>query len=473
MPKLKKTHCSPRWTQVLRRSLLGAAAGLLLGASQGALAQSTICPTNISEQQGILADGTPYGMRFPANWNGLLINDLDYFGARASARTCYWLNRGYAVSGTNRHPLRSFQYDPAQEIRNLLQVVDLFSGTYGNPSRIVQYGHSGGGFVALGMSETQAHRIDGVVAGCAHEQVPLMNQMLDGWFVLQKLIAPELQITHFTDLAAVPALAVQWRAALTAAQATPIGRARIALAATIGQWPAWSSPAYAPPSPQDLEALQQAMFDTAILNAGQPGGQSRFMSEHAGGVPPASPRQLSWNTGVDYAKLFLQGENAYTRSVRELYRRAQADVADDLAVLDTSSRVQADPSAIAFWSEPGRTVHGTPQVPVLRFHTTGDNIVPPQIIDSYEQKMRAQQTHPRLYARTLVQAPGHCTFGAAESAAAMETLLQRIETGKWPSTRPADMNALATSLIPGSQPRFVEFRPVTYSRPDNAPPATR
>jgi pimeloyl-ACP methyl ester carboxylesterase len=418
---------------------------------------------------GTLADGTPWGMRRPSNWNGILINDLDYYSARDSARTCYWLSQGYAVSGTNRHPQRAFQYDPAQEITNLMTVIDLFQGAHGRPNRVIEYGHSGGGFVALGIAETRYNRVDGVVAGCAHEQVPLMNMMYDGWFVLQQLIAPHLQIANYTDLAAVTPLAQAWRAALTEAQATPAGRARIALAVTIGQWPAWTSLTKPPPSERDLVALQEAMFDTAITVAGQPGGQSRFMSEHAGGVPPATPRQLSWNDTIDYRRLFHRGDPAYAKAVRALYRAAGVDLHSELAMLNSKPRISADPAAIAFWAAPGRSVHGTPKIPVLRFHTTGDHAVPPQIIDGYEQKMRKSHADKRLYRTVIVEAGGHCTFSPSESAAAIETLLKRIETGRWPDTSPSDMNKLAKKLLPDQPTRFVDYDPVKFSRVHNAP----
>lgn len=422
---------------------------------------------------GTLPDGTPWGMRRPSNWNGLLINDLDYMPARDSARTCYWLSQGYGVSGTNRHPQRAFQYDPLQETNNLMSVIDLFTQAHGKPNRIIEYGHSGGGFVALGIAENRSHRVDGVIAGCAHEQVPLMNMMFDGWFVLQQLIAPHLQIANYTDLAAIPALATAWRAALTEAQSTPIGRARIALAVTIGQWPAWTSTTKPPPSTRDVVELQQAMFETAITNAGQPGGQSRFMSEHAGGVPPATPRQLSWNDTVDFHRLFSRGDDDYVRAVKALYKAAGVDLRSELALLDSKPRMSADPAAIAFWSVPSRSVDGTPKIPVLRIHTTGDNAVPPNIIDGYEQKMRRNHGDKRLYKTSIVEAGGHCTFSAAESAAAMETLLTRIETGRWPGTSPKEMNKLAQKLLPEFPARFVDYDPVRFNRPHNEPASSR
>jgi pimeloyl-ACP methyl ester carboxylesterase len=127
---------------------------------------------------------------------------------------------------------RSTNYDPAHEIHDLITVLDIFEASFGKPSRTLQYGHSGGGHVALAMSEIHPDRIDGAVAGCAHTQVWLMNSELDGWFVLKALLAPELPIVDRpTDLSAITAA---WRQVINAAQQTPLGRARIALATTLG-----------------------------------------------------------------------------------------------------------------------------------------------------------------------------------------------------------------------------------------------
>src|SRR6266436_10322236 len=69
--------------------------------STAAVAQVTDCTLlTFSEQLGTLPDGTSYGLRKPSNWNGVLINDLDYLPSRDTPRNCYWLGQGYALSGT-------------------------------------------------------------------------------------------------------------------------------------------------------------------------------------------------------------------------------------------------------------------------------------------------------------------------------------------------------------------------------------
>jgi hypothetical protein len=125
-----------------------------------------------------------------------------------------------------------------------------------------------------------------------------MNSELDGWFVLKALLAPELPIVDLpTDLSAITAA---WRQVINAAQQTPLGRARIALATTLGQLPAWVSSTTPEPDPNDVYALQQSMFESLIAGAAQPAGQSRFMFEHS--APRVSCRKTSTLTIRSFSK---------------------------------------------------------------------------------------------------------------------------------------------------------------------------
>ena len=96
-------------------------------------------------------------------------------------------------------------------------------------------------------------------------------------------------------------------------------------------------------------------------------------------------------------------------------------------------------------------------------------MVPPNIIDSYVQKMQANGGDVSLYRTTIVDRAGHCTFEPSESAAAIETVLTRINTGVWPDVSPAGMNARAKALIPASVPAFVPYEPARANRPQNNP----
>ena len=123
----------------------------------------------------------------PARWNGVLISDLDFAQTPDAPRYVAMLEAGYAVSGAARRADRPTHYDPAREIDDLVNVMDRVEVRFGKPRRIVQYGHSGGGHVALAMAEMRSDRIDGAVSGCAHTPVWLMNSEPDAWLALKAL----------------------------------------------------------------------------------------------------------------------------------------------------------------------------------------------------------------------------------------------------------------------------------------------
>lgn len=418
-----------------------------------------------TEESGTLPDGTIYLMRVPPNWNRVLIRDLDYASGANHPRAAYLLERGYALAGTRRHRLRIFQYDPAREIANLDRVLDRFEARFGKPARVIQYGCSGGGHVALAIAEHFADRVDGVVATAAHTPVWIMNTYLDGWFTLKALIAPDLVITGLpTDQQYGSSghgmegpIVVSWRQAINAAQQTPEGRARIALAFTLGQWPAWVNRLTPEPDLDDPTALQHSMYHAIYQNASNPGGEARILFESA-----AQGQQLSWNTGVDYAEWFENGNEWFKRAVRHLYQEAGLDLSADLARVNAFPRVAADSHALAFWKAPGRNVTGRPRIPVFRMQEIGDYQVPPSLVEGYSAEIRANGME-ELYRDAFVRATGHCGFSVAESAAAIETLMRRIDSGRWDRTAPEDLNRLAGSLH-NSPARFVSFEPYRQAR---------
>jgi len=431
-----------------------------------ALAAATIMATapvptaaqapNWVAERGVLPRGTTYEMRKPNAWNGVLINDLDFAASPDAPRYLWLVNNGYAVTGTARRADRPTNYDPAAEIVDLINVADLFAAKWGKPRRTIQLGQSGGGHVALAFAEQHPDRVDGVVSTCAHTPVWLMNSELDAWFVLQQLIAPHLHIVGLP--ASVTDLTAAWRTELAAAQQTAIGRARIALATTIGQLPAWISTTTPEPDPNDVVALQASMYESLRATAAQPAGQSRYMFEQS------ARGQLSWNTDVDYAVAFTRGDPAHQRATRRLYEAAGASMDADIQRVNAADRIAADPSAVRWWSYPGRTVVGEPKVPTFRIHTNGDGAVPPSLVAGCDSLVRTMG-HSELYRRAFVNAPGHCTFTPAEIAAAVETVMQRLDYGDWPSTSPAALNRLGSMLDPASTPRYYSnYQQFKYNR---------
>jgi pimeloyl-ACP methyl ester carboxylesterase len=413
-------------------------------------------------ERGTLPRGTSYEMRKPNNWNGTLISDLD-FAAQPDGPTYLWLlNHGYALSGTQRRDDRATKYDSAHEIVDLINIMDLFEARFGKPQRTVEMGQSGGGNVALLLAEQHPDRIDGAVALCAHTPFWFISSALDTWFVLKVLIAPDLQIVD------VPAdkthLAAAWRKALAGAQETPVGRARIALAITIGQEPAWSSKTTPEPDPQDVAALQLSMFESlladepgAMTGAAHPGGSQRYMLERSGGG------QLSSNVGVDYTAFFANGDKAYQAATRKLYAAAGADLKADLARVNAADRIKPDRKAVKWWSAPGRAVSGELKVPVMRVHTHADPITPASQVQGYDAAVAAHGRET-FYRTAFVRAAGHCNFTVAERVAAVAAVMRRLDTGAWGSTIPEAMNALGASLDPETGTHFFPYEQFKYNR---------
>lgn len=399
--------------------------------------------------------GTRYMIRVPNDWNGTLVSDLDYYDSANSVKYLYLLDQGYAIAGTKRRPDRLDNYDPAHEIHDIISVLDIFESSFGKPSRTIQYGCSGGGTITLAIAEIHPDRFDGAIAACASTSPWMANTHLDGLFVLQSLIAPDLPIVDLPlDDPEISEINKAWLKALDDAQKTPEGRARIALAITIGQWPAWGGPgdAYGPePEPNDIEALQECMYKSFHMLLPSKGMFGTTMLELSG------PGQLKSNVGIDYKTLYQNGDEYYMKAVETLYKRANIDLESDLEKINGSPRVAADPAAIKWWSAPGRTHIGKPKIPLLRLQTNGDGLVYPSMVQGYEELVRANG-YDDLFRSAYVNRWGHCGFSLAEFLAAMETINERLDTGSWPSTEPEALNELGESLDPDSEAKFYHYR---------------
>ncbi|MDU0355921.1 hypothetical protein RS130_20335 [Paraglaciecola aquimarina] len=141
--------------------------------------------------------------------------------------------------------------------------------------------------------------------------------------------------------------------AIDDAQQTPEGRARIALAITIGQWPAWGGKGEAPvakPDPTDVEALQNSMYQSIVRLIPMKGTGGTTMLELA------APGQLKSNLGVDYRESYQNGVKLYKNAVEALYQSSPVSLTDDLAAINAFERISADPEAIKWWSAQGELI---------------------------------------------------------------------------------------------------------------------
>ena len=82
--------------------------------------------------------------------------------------------------------------------------------------------------------------------------------------------------------------------------------------------------------------------------------------------------------------------------------------------------------------------------------------------------MRSNGNNP-LLREIFVHRAGHCSFTPAETVTAFQTLIDRVDTGRWrDSTNPTLLNQEAAALGPQlnvAPPAFLDFQPTVFPRP--------
>jgi dienelactone hydrolase len=121
---------------------------------------------------------------------------------------------------------------------------------------------------------------------------------------------------------------------------------------------------------------------------------------------------------------------------------------------------------------------GQIRVPVLTLHTTGDGLVVPENEQAYQQVVDGAGNGAKL-AQVFVHRAGHCAFTPAETISAVQTLLDRLNTGHWnyAALSPGHLNAEASELGPAyniyssgsavtaAGPDFTRYQVPPYLRP--------
>lgn len=472
-------------------TLLAALAMLAALVSSAAAAAAPSAPTCTNPAvrcvTGTAGDGSTYKLEVPPNWNGtLLLYSHGYVppvvpanppaeDAPDRATADHLLSRGLALAGSS---YAATGWAVEEAFTDQTDLLDTFADAFGPPARTVAWGTSMGGMITAGLAQRIPERLDGAVSMCGilGGAVGLWNQNLDLQFTLKTLLrrsadpavagaAEALELVGITDGPANQATAT---AAVTAAQQTPTGRARLALAAAVFTLPDWYE-GLPEPAPGDHAAVQTGQYRWIQF-------QLPFVFNWRGEVEQRAGGNPSWNTGVDYAALL---RDAPTRdTVHALYQQAGLDLKADLHALATAPRVSADRAVVDYLVR-NVVYDGNLEIPLLTLHTTGDGLVVP--------------AHPRAYADAVARAgrddqlrqltihrPGHCTFTPAEQLTALNLLLERLDTGEWPRTEdPRVLNEQAAAYGPElnvlgeapAAPAFTSGDPPPFPRPfDLAPP---
>src|SRR5256885_3208306 len=439
----------------------------LIVALVGASALPITASASVNTQTGTLADGASWLIEVPAPWNGTLLlyshgyvvpgssnpaRDVGDAGTRA-----FLLANGFALAGSSyAHTGWALQ----EAIPDQLATLDIFDTVVGTPARTIAWGHSLGGIITAELLQTAPQRFTaalpmcGVLAG----GVGTWNQALDSQFAIQQLLqgGSALQIAHITNPSANLNSA---EGVIFAAQQTAEGRARLALASALGDLPGWFSSSSPEPAPTDFATREANQF-TWITQVDAPFlfALRAELEFRAGGNP-------SWNTGVNYAKQIANSVDL--AEVQGLYQAAGLNLDADIATLNAAPRVSADAGALNYLESNVIFNGDLGGKPVLTMHTTGDGLV----VNTDEQAYRSivnKAGNGALLRESFVHRAGHCTFTPAETVAALEALISRVNTGRWAGvTDPDALNSSAAALgaLNVAPASFISFEPSRVLRP--------
>ncbi|WP_105971641.1 alpha/beta hydrolase [Streptomyces geranii] len=428
-----------------------------------AAAVDTATHTSVSGRlTGTLADGATWIADVPEDWNGTLLLFSHGFGplvarnAPTEAVRTELLGQGYALTGSSYDPNGSMWALESAE-RDQFATLDAVTAKIGTPRRTLAIGQSMGGLVNAQLARDGGGRIDGALGQCGlvAGATDLENYQLDAEYTIARLLLPEqdVKLVRFDSPADAAATAGLLTKAVTAAQATPQGRARVALAAAFLNLPAWS-PGKERPAPTDWaeqQAQQYDWFAQGILTFVEGG---RYAIEQSVGG------NNSWTKGVDYTRLLAGSQHAPL--VRALYRTAGLDLRADLRTLTKDATITADPAAVRTARRTSSAGQGL-EVPLLDVHTTADNLVPVEQESSFAARVRASGDGA-LLRQAYVERQGHCAFTTAETVAALRALEHRVDTGRWDAVAtPAALQRSAVALgLDGAA--YTPYRPAPLTR---------
>jgi pimeloyl-ACP methyl ester carboxylesterase len=441
------------------RTLAALAAAVVLSLTGASVSTATpqTAATAAERLTGTLPDGATWIADVPENWNGTLIVFSHGFGGRTAenapreAVRLRLLEEGYALTGSS--------YDVSETLwglesaeRDQVATIAAVTEKIGEPTRTLAMGQSMGGLVNARLARSGDGGIDGALGLCGlvAGANDLHAYQLDAEYTIARLLLPDtpVKLVDFASEAEGAVTGRQLTDAVVAAQKTPEGRARIALAAAYLNLPTWASGEDRPAAGdwEEQQAQQYSWLARGILNRVVP---ARFHIEKALGG------NNSGNRGIDYARLLSTSQHAPL--VKALYREAGLDLRADLANLTAHAKIKAEPSAVAAGERTSSAGQGL-AVPLLDIHTTADDLVPVEQENRFADRVRASGDGS-LLRQAYVERQGHCSFTVAETVAALHALESRVDSGRWgAAATPGALQTAATALgLDGAA--YVPYRP--------------
>jgi pimeloyl-ACP methyl ester carboxylesterase len=416
-----------------------------------------------------LADGSACELMRPAHWNGYLVSQPDLWRDDIDEAFQAWLAaQGFA---SVRHTRDIRGWDIGRGLRNHHEATDAFVARFGVPERgNIVMGASMGGLITRLLVETAPDLFVGAVPidGGGAGMLATFNRGFDMAFIVSHLLMPESPI-ELVEAESVDAELARLNSAIEAARETPEGRARLALAASVGSVPVWSDPGREEPGSDDLEG-EAGHLIAGMMSTLSPAYFFRSIVESlVGGV-------IVDNVAMDYAQ-GLARCGASTR-VQALYDEAGLSLSRDLRLLAEAPRIAASRQAVDAAID-GFAVEAKVHCPVFVLKSLGDPDA--SVAEEQAYLAAAERAGTRDLIRVgFIHSAGHVNSTLAERAAALSVVVDRIESGSWQGlTSPRALNARAHGLagddrwdftlrrMPGGNrevARFVAYEPWPYVR---------
>src|ERR1039458_9615326 len=312
-------------SNITSRTLLSALTVILI---------AVLCGSAAAQQHitGTLPDGAAYVTDVPPIWNGtLLLYSHGYVvpGTPNPAQDVgdpltggYMLAAGYALAGSS---YATTGWAVQQAIPDQIATLDAFQSAVGTPTQTIAWGHSLGGQIPAGLVQEYPSRFNAALPMCGGLAggVGIWNQALDAEFAFNTLLAGgSLQVVDITDPGTNYTNA---EAFLSTAQTTKAGKARIALAAALGDTPGWYTPTSPEPSPTAYTSREANQFSW-LQNV-----DFEFLFAYRAELEARAEGNPSFNTGVNY-ETQLEHSVDYAE-VEALYTAAGLNLDADLETL--------------------------------------------------------------------------------------------------------------------------------------------
>ena len=431
----------------LRLVALASAFTLACAGAVGAQASSASAATTTS-YSGTLADSAQWIAQVPADWNGTVVLYSHGFGPLTAAdapspgSAAQLLAQGYALVGSS-YDVNGSWWALDTAVSDQFGSFSAFLRASGlHPQRTLAVGTSMGGLINSLIDQESYGRVQGAVTFCGLVAggVDLNNYQLNAEYAMTELLpgAGGVQIRDFASMAAGTNAGAELSAAVTSAQSTAAGQARIALSAALLNETDWTTGA-TPPAAGDYAG--QELQEEEMLTS----GQLQFIESGRYMISLAEGGDSGYNTGVNYGALIR--ESPYYRQIEALYKAAGLNLRADIATLDEHENYAPEGNSLRR-TQVTSVNTGRLQVPELDVHTVSDQLAPVPFEATYAERVALAGSSP-LLRQVYVNAIGHCNFTDADMVAAIGAMNNVAVQRHWtPGVTVTALNDAANALNP-------------------------